>query len=63
MNGNPRRLFVALRDGEAVAAWDEGYRGAHAIPAALRHLYTGTTFDTTPTERRDLLKLLPRTPA
>lgn len=58
-NGNPRRVFVVLEAGRAVAAFDEGYSGTHAIPEAVRHLYQGQTFDTTATERRDLLKITP----
>jgi hypothetical protein len=59
VNGNPRRVFVILRAGRAVAAFDEGYAGTSAIPMAVRHLYAGQTFDTTPTERRELLRLTP----
>lgn len=33
-NGNPRRLFV---DTETRAVFDEGYRGAHAMPENLRN--------------------------
>jgi len=58
-NGNPRRVFVALRAGRVVNAWDEGYAGTSAIPEPLRHLYAGQTFDTTATERRDLLRAAP----
>jgi hypothetical protein len=37
-NGNPRRLWAAFTPaGQLVNAWDEGYLGSHAIPAAIRH--------------------------
>jgi hypothetical protein len=36
-NGNPCRVFVAFNHlGQIVGAWDEGYRGRHAIPLELR---------------------------
>ncbi len=55
-NGNPRRIFVHLVDGMTKAAFDEGYRGSHAIPENLRELYKGETFLTTPAQRQELLK-------
>jgi hypothetical protein len=37
-NGNPRRLWAAFTPaGQLLNAWDEGYVGSHAIPAAIRH--------------------------
>ena len=37
-SGNPRRLWAAFTPaGQLVNAWDEGYLGSHAIPAAIRH--------------------------
>ena len=35
-NGNPRRVFVILRDGEVIATADEGYRGRAALDEAWR---------------------------
>lgn len=60
-NGNPRRVFVILRDGEIVATADEGYRGRAALDEAWRGqggegkpYYP--TFLTSPTEYHELLK-------
>jgi len=37
-DGNPRRLWAAFTPaGQLLNAWDEGYAGSHAIPAAIRH--------------------------
>ncbi len=37
-NGNPRRLWAAFTPaGQLVNAWEEGYLGTDAIPAAIRH--------------------------
>ncbi len=53
-NGNPRRVFVLYdAQGEIVRAIDEGYRGT---PAECRGLIQLPTFDTTPAERRALLR-------
>lgn len=35
-NGNPRRLYVLVCDGQRVAAWDEGYLGHLAVPGIWR---------------------------
>jgi len=62
-NGNPRRVFVALEDGEIVGTWDDGYRGRGALPESLRgrwggfSLVRGCRFDTSPSEYRRLVKL------
>ena len=55
-NGNPRRVFVALRNGVAVNSWDEGYEGEHAVSEQYRRCYAGQTFETTPKEYRSLVK-------
>lgn len=36
VNGNPRRVYVFFSDGEAIAAWSEGYSGHHAVPGPWR---------------------------
>jgi len=37
-NGNPRRLWAAFTPaGQLLNAWDEGYAGSDAIPAAICH--------------------------
>ena len=57
-NGNPRRVFVTLKNGDIVATYDEGYAGRAAI--SNRHhraAYNGLTFLTTPAEHRGLLKI------
>jgi hypothetical protein len=35
-NGNSRRLFLLVSDGEALAVWPEGYSGSDAVPGELR---------------------------
>jgi len=45
--GNPRRLYVMSdEDGSFIAAWDEGYKGHHAVPGAFRDkAYLSQRFD------------------
>ena len=56
-NGNPRRIYVLLDNGQKRGAWDEGYAGSHAVPSDIRaqHPYPHS-FLTTPAEYRRLLK-------
>lgn len=35
-NGNPRRLYVLINEGQRVAVWDEGYSGYQAVPGIWR---------------------------
>jgi len=56
VNGNPRRLFVLLENGNIKNVWDECYLGDLAVPAEYRALWSGTTFDITPSQYRALLK-------
>lgn len=57
-NGNPRRVYVVLRDGQLFDAIDEGYHGSSALADkypqfADKPVYT---FATTPKEYRQLVK-------
>lgn len=56
-NGNPRRVYVAIRtDGVIVGAWDEGYRGAGAVPTEYHSkAVAAPVFMITPKEYRDCL--------
>lgn len=55
-NGNPRRVYVTLKEGHIVATYDDGYRGNAAIKdAAHRAAYDGLTFATTPKEYHELI--------
>lgn len=58
-NGNPRRcyvVFTATMDIRAV--YDEGYSGTYAVPKRLRRAASyARTFQTTPSEYRDLLRV------
>jgi len=59
-NGNPRRLYVLVFDGERIAAWDEGYRGNLAVPGIWREAaYNAEHVDCTVTLYRDLKRTLP----
>ena len=61
-NGNPRRLFLLLGEGEALAVWDEGYHGSDAVPGALRErAYQSQAFPVAvgAGEYRRLLEVLP----
>jgi hypothetical protein len=56
-NGNPRRLFVAIKDTEIVGAWDEGYEGPAAVPQELKSLAVrAPTFLVRPSEYKDILR-------
>jgi len=35
-NGNPRRVYVLWQNHVPTKAWDEGYKGFHAIPEEYR---------------------------
>lgn len=57
-NGNPRRVFVVFHAGRMIDAIDEGYSGYMALTSKYPE-FAGKPideFDTTPTERRRLLK-------
>ena len=56
-NGNPRRVYVGLRDnGDIMGAWDESYSGSGAVPKRYRHKASlAPEFETTPSEYRHLL--------
>jgi hypothetical protein len=58
VNGNPRRVYVAIRGGAIVGAWDEGYAGWGAVPAGpLRELARIVErIPTTPGAYRAILK-------
>lgn len=57
VNGNPRRVYVHMVNGNIRAAYDEGYAGAACVPFKLATLATNAcTFETTPREYRQLLK-------
>ena len=50
-NGNPRRCWIELRDGLAIASYDEGYVGVNALPEELRkENYLAPRINVTPTE-------------
>jgi hypothetical protein len=56
-NGNPRRLYVLIRDGHIAGAWNEGYQGWGAVPKALQSLaQRAITVATTPGQYRSLLR-------
>lgn len=57
VNGNPRRAFVAILEGNIVGAWDEGYYGTDCVPTELRHKAVhAPTFAVMPKEYRDTLR-------
>ena len=59
-NGNPRRVYVMISDGAAIAAWDEGYSGSDAVPGIWRqNAYNAPSFAVTPAEYRECLRDLP----
>ena len=35
-NGNPQRVYVLSNEDGNHAAWDEGYKGSHAVPGIWR---------------------------
>ena len=58
VNGNPRRVYVFFSDGEAIAAWDEGYCGSDSVPGAWRQqAYDAERIKCTVKEYRQFLKL------
>lgn len=60
VNGNPRRLYVLISDGESIAAWDEGYNGHHAVPGVWRDAaYNAERVNCTVKTYRDLKRILP----
>ena len=61
LNGNPQRCFVLVdEDGEAMAAWDEGYMGSDAVPGIWRReAYSAARSPITVREYKRLLKTLP----
>ena len=59
-NGNPRRLFVLIDEGQRVAVWDEGYLGHHAVPGVWREAaYNAERLDIKPYLYYELLRRLP----
>jgi hypothetical protein len=61
LNGNPQRCYVLVdEDGEAMAAWDEGYMGSNAVPGVWRReAYSALRSEITVKEYKRLLKTLP----
>jgi hypothetical protein len=56
-NGNPRRLFLAMKGGEPVGVFDEGYEGKAAIPdQKMRDGWQGITIAVPASEYREWLK-------
>lgn len=37
-NGNPRRVYFLVKDGEAVNGWEAEYKGSGAVPIEYRYL-------------------------
>lgn len=60
-NGNPQRCYVLIDpDDVAVAAWDEGYLGDHAVPGLWRETaYNAPRINCSVTKYRKLLRTLP----
>lgn len=59
-NGNPRRLYVLVSDGQRVAAWDEGYLGHHAVPGIWRDAaYNAERINIKPSLYNELKRTLP----
>ncbi len=57
-NGNPRRVFVVFNPrGTIVETLDEGYVGNHEVRAKYPKHKDGGTFETTPKEYRNLVKI------
>jgi hypothetical protein len=51
INGNPRRVFVALVGPYFIGAWDEGYEGYLAVPKSfVNQAKSCLTFDVTADE-------------
>ena len=49
--GNPRRAWVQLKDGVAIASFDEHYAGASALPEEIRKkFHLAPRINVTPTE-------------
>ena len=59
--GNPRRLYVLSdEDGSFIAAWDEGYKGHHAVPGPFRDkAYLSQRYDVSATKYNKLMRDLP----
>ena len=59
-NGNPRRVYVLVSDGENVAAWDEEYLGTLAVPGIWREdAWWAERIKCSPAMYRKLLRELP----
>lgn len=59
-NGNPRRLYLVVAEDGSVVAYNEGYYGHQAVPAAYRRdAVPLPSIDVTPSEYRRLLKTFP----
>jgi hypothetical protein len=60
-NGNPRRGYLVLNEyGVAVAFYDEGYSGCHAVPEELRPAASrAPRINVSATELRSWKKALP----
>ena len=57
-NGNPRRVYVVISDGQVIRAYDEGYTGHSVVPEELKDKARDcATFPTTAAEYRSLLKV------
>lgn len=58
VNGNPRRVYVLVDDGDNIAAWDEGYLGSDAVPGVFRDAaYNAERVNCSATMYRKLCKL------
>jgi hypothetical protein len=61
-NGNPRRLYVEVVDGDFGAVVDEGYEGvAVAHRAGMPRTYHPVAISITPAEYRDFRRLMKET--
>ena len=56
-NGNPRRAFLVIDNGELIDVIDEGYRGTAPLTEKYPGLQVATEIITTPSEYRDFLRL------
>ena len=58
VNGNPRRVYVVFdSSGKIIDAIDEGYSGINALDSAYpKHNDSVASFDTSPSEYRELVK-------
>lgn len=56
-NGNPRRVFIHIRGNAVIEAWDEGYKGHHAVPEFLwQDASQSIRIEITPKEYKRILK-------